>query len=263
MKLFVKKKNLAWNSTFFVPKLFHKLLPFFCCFLAKTEENTTVLFWKCSSKQTSRCTLLSTIEVSPEKKNCCFIFQTKLFYQKPKKKTTKFCLFVQDATNYRTRWSRKKKIKPATFKLEKASSWATMRRKESVEQNKNRRKNLMTHLTSDIEASGESSFWWPRIKFYDLDEIVPQGYMKQKKKKRWKLFQRQLLEVQVRLIKTIAETIRKLFLFMLLPFRAAAVEITSIFSSFSVSYIFEEQFHPSRKTLSLLTKMKILQKLLY
>ena len=194
MKLFVKKKTLAWNSTFFVPKLFHKLLPFFCCFLAKTEKNTTVLFWKCSSKQTSRCTLLSTIEVSPEKKNAVFFSKQNFSIRSPKKKTTKFCLFVQDATNYRTRWSRKKKIKPATFKLEKASSWATMRRKESVEQNKNRRKNLMTHLTSDIEASGESSFWCSSKKFYDLDEIVPQGYMKQKKKKRWKLFQRQLLE---------------------------------------------------------------------
>ena len=59
-----------------------------------------------------------------------------------------------------------------------------MRRKESVEQNKNRRKNLMTHLTSDIEASGESSFWCSSKKFYDLDEIVPQEYMKQKKKKK-------------------------------------------------------------------------------
>ena len=104
----------------------------------------------------------------PWKKKCFFLFQTKLFYQKPQKKTTKFCLFVQDTTNYRTRWSRKKKVKHSTFKSEKASSWATMRRKESVEQNKNRRKNLMINPTDDIEASGESSFWWSRRKFYDL-----------------------------------------------------------------------------------------------
>ena len=93
MKLFVKKKTLAWNSTFFVPKLFHKLLPFFCCFLAKTEENTTVLFWKCSSKQTSRCTLLSTIEVSPEKKNAVFFSKQNFSIRSPKKKLPNFvCL---------------------------------------------------------------------------------------------------------------------------------------------------------------------------
>ena len=33
-----------------------------------------------------------------------------------------------------------------------------MSRKESVEQNTNRRKNSIINLTDDIEASGESSF---------------------------------------------------------------------------------------------------------
>ena len=77
---FCKKKTLVWNSTFCVPKLFH---------------NTTVLFWKCSSKHTSRYTLLSTIEVSPEKKNDVFFSIQNFSVRSQKKKKKNYqILFV-------------------------------------------------------------------------------------------------------------------------------------------------------------------------
>ena len=105
-----------------------------------------------------------------------FSFPNKTFPLETKKKTTKFCLFVQDANELQnTLKQKKKKVKYSTFKLDETKVMIHNEKKGICGTlNKNRRKNSIINPTDDIEVFGEFSFGQSRKKFYNLGEIVPQ-----------------------------------------------------------------------------------------
>jgi hypothetical protein len=132
---FCKKKNFCLELNILRSKTVSQVATLFLLLFGQHWRKHDC-FWKCSSKKTSRCTLLATIEVSTEKKNYLILFVWARYYE------------LQNTLK------QQKMVKHVTFKSQKACSWATMRRNESVEQNKNGQKNSIINPIDDTEASG-------------------------------------------------------------------------------------------------------------
>ena len=93
LETFVKKKNSRKELNIFHSKAVVQIATLFLLLFANTEENTTVLFWKSGSKQTSSCSLLLVMEVSHEKKNAAFFSRQMFSIREQKEKLPNFvCL---------------------------------------------------------------------------------------------------------------------------------------------------------------------------